>query len=217
MFFNNEANEIFGSMILGPADDPAKSIFEEAGEVGAITDFAARQTRSQAMSCALAWLEGGDFSFETLADICAVVADLDEDEEFDADEEAYYNELLVEVGNALVSLGADSGNVQTFLDDEDSETGAKIGEFISEKLTAVEAEDDELISNYATTDSPIMEGVVKVVRDGKVVLKKKRIGRPKKMTAAQKIGLKKARRKAFTGAAKLARRKAMKVRKKRGM
>jgi hypothetical protein len=215
VFGTNEANEIFGDLIFEKAKEC--KIFEEAADVGSIDDFAKKQMRSQAMACALTWLENGDYSFGALADSVATIADLDGDEEFTNDEEAYYNDLLTEVGYAFTALGADAGNIQTFIDNEDDEEGAKLGTFLSEKMQSVQDDDDTLVSHYAVSNAPIMESVIKVVRNGQIVFKTKRIGRPHKMTAAQKAGLKIARRRAFTGAAKLARAKSMRMRRKRGM
>jgi len=211
----NEADEIFGGLVLESANKD-KAIFEEAADIGLINDFAAKQIRAQAMSCVLGWIEAGDYSYDALADSAATISDLDGDEEFTDDEEEYYNELLVEVGNALVALGAAAENVETFIDSEDSEEGAKLGAYLAEKMATIEDDDDTLISNFAVTEGQVMESVVKVIRGGKVAFKKKRIRRVK-LSAAQKAGLKKARRKAFTGAAKLKRAKSMKIRRNRGM
>jgi hypothetical protein len=215
MFGMNEANEIFGDLILERASEDRK-IFEEAADAGSIEDFAKKQLRSQAMACCLGWIDAGDYSFGALADSVATIADLDGDEEYTPDEEAYYNELLTEVGYALTALGADAGNVQSFIENEDDEEGAKLGAFLSEKMQSVEDDDETLIGNYAVSDQPIMESMIKVVRGGKIVLKKKRLRRVK-LSAAQRAGLKAARRKAFTGAAKLHRAKSMRLRRKRGI
>lgn len=215
MFRMNEAEELFGGLVFEAAVEDRR-IFSEAADAGLIEDFAKKQLRSQAMACSLSWIEAGDYSFDALADSVSMIADLDGDEEHAPDEEAYYNELLAEVGYALTALGADAGNVQSFLEDEDDEEGAKLGAFLSEKMQSVEDDDETIIGNYAVSDQPIMESMVKVVRGGKIVLKKKRIRRVK-LSAAQKAGLKAARRKAFTGAAKLARAKSMKLRRKRGL
>lgn len=215
MYGANEAKDIFGGFIFENAEE--RKIFEEAADAGAIDDFAKKQIRSQAMACALSWVENGDYSFAALDGSVATIADLDGDEEFSADEEAYYNDLLSETGDALTALGAEVDNVQAFIDNEDDEEGAKLGGYLSEKMQSVEDDDETLISHYAVSNAPIMESMIKVIRAGRIMLKKKRIGRPHKMTAAQRAGLKVARRRAFTGAAKLARAKSMRLRRKRGM
>jgi hypothetical protein len=215
MFEKDEAREIFGGFGFVAPQDSGKMIFEEAADVGAIGDFAAKQLKSKAMACVLSWVEQGDYGFGALADSVAGIADLDGDGEY-SDEEAYYNDLLTETGNALVSLGGSSENVQTFIDNEDDEEGAKLGAFLSEKMQAVEEDDETIIANYAVATQPVMEATIKVVRGGKVVFKQKRM-RKVHLSAAQKVALKTARRKAFTGAARIARKKSMRIRKQRGL
>lgn len=211
----DEATNIFGGLNFG-ANNPEKNIFEDAGAGSAIDDFAAQQLRSQAMACALGWIEGGDFSYQALNDAVATVADMDGDGEISDEEDGYFNDLLNEVANAFLALGADSDNIQSFVDNEDDDEGTKLGAFLSEKMQGVDDDDETIISNYAVSDDQVMESVIKVVRNGQVVLKQKRLRRVK-LSAAQKAGLKIARRKAFTSAAKLARKKSMKLRKKRGL
>ncbi|GAL07944.1 baseplate or tail tube [Photobacterium aphoticum] len=73
-----------------------------------------------------------------------------------------------------------------------------------------------MIAEFGVRETLMNEAIKKVVRDGKVVTintnKRKR-----KMTAAQKAALKKARLKAHSSSAKAARKKAMKTRHSRGM
>lgn len=81
-------------------------------------------------------------------------------------------------------------------------------------------EDDDDMDDYDDMDDDDMDEatykVKKVVKGGKVVKRKVRVsGRAKKLSPKQKAVLKKARRKAHTGAAKKARAKSMKVRKSR--
>ncbi len=188
-------------------------------DTSAAEDFAAKQLKSQGMACVLEWVGGGDFSIDALDVLIQGMADLDGDGEVEAgsDEENYYNDLYGAAAEAMVSLGADADAIGKFIDDEDAASGDAIGSMLADKLDAVDKSDDALVSDYAMSgDEPIMESTVKVVRAGKVVLKKKRLRRVK-LSSAQRAGLKKARMKAFTSAAKHARAKSMKIRKKRGL
>lgn len=222
MFGTSEATEIFGGLVLESAES---KIFEEAADAGSIDDFAAKQVRSQAMACALAWIANGDYSYDALIESLSIIADLDGDEELSDDEDEYVNELTTEMAGAFAALGAEVGNIQSFIDNEDDDEGMKMGSFLSEKMQGIEKDDDAIISDYAVSNAPILEGLVKVIRAGKVMLKRKRssagrallFGRRRKLSAAQKAGLKVARRRAFTGAAKKMRAKSMKLRKKLGL
>lgn len=203
---------------LGLGLKPGMTILEAAAPDNSLVgDFAGQQMRSAAMATALAWVEGGDFSFDALNAACFVISDMDEDGELSDDEQDYLNDCMQGCADAFIALGGDSGNVASFVDDEDDAAGATLGAFLSNKMSGTTMDDDEIIANYAVGGDMVLESIVKVVRSGKVVLKRKRIGRPKKITAIQRAGLKKARMRAFTGAAKVHRAKSMKIRKQRGL
>lgn len=207
------------------ATKPApKTIFEAASggvDAGAIADFAAQQLRSQAMATVLNWSEQGDYSFQALSDSVITMNDMDgesdEAAESTDEEDQEYTDLLTAAGYAFIALGADSSNVQAFIEGENDDEGAKLGAFLSTKLNDVTDDDETIIANYAVGGDLVMESMVKVIRGGQLVFKKKRIGRPHKMTSLQRAGLKKARSKAFSGAARMARKKSMRIRIKRGL
>ena len=181
--------------------------------------------KNDAMALALTWVDEADYSFDGLNALVAGYADLDDSGEIDNEEEAeYYNSLLQATADALVSLGADPEEVATFIDDEDTAAGKKVGIQLSDTLDDEILEDADIQVKFAIRDdglikgsSAIFESYKKVVRNGKVVLKKKRLKRPKRMTAAQRAALKKARRKANRGAAKKKRAKSNRARKRRNL
>jgi len=196
----------------------ARNIFEAAPSDGsALADLTEGQLRSAAMSLVLAWVALGDYSYAAFEAGAAAMADFDENEELSEDESDYLNDLLQAGADALVSAGGDPANVGSFLDDESDEAGATLGEFLSSKMEGVTLSDEDLIAGYATSGDLILEGTIKVIRNGAVTLKKKRIGIPRKMNSLQKAALKKARSKAFTGAARAARKKSLRVRRKMGL
>lgn len=198
----------------------AQNIFEAApSESSAIAAFSDSQMRAMAMSLMLTWVEQGDYTYAAVEGAAAEMTDLDgdDDTELPQDEQNELNDMLQAVADCFISAGADPDNVASFLDDESDEAGAALGELLSAKMENVTQDDEELIATYATSGDAILEGTIKVIRGGKMVLKKKRIGIPHKMNSLQKAALKKARRKAFTGAAKMKRRKSMRIRTKRGM
>ena len=206
-----------------PKQDQEIYILEAAANGVLIVEAAAdtftdQQLRSMAMSTALTWINDGDFTFETLDALAVGMIDLDDDGEVSEDEEDDYNDLLSSVAESLIRLGAKAENVIAFIDDEDNAAGAKLGEHIAGKLQASNIEDDELILRHVTTKigDAIFEATVKVVRGGKVVLKKKRL-KKYRMSTAQRQALKKARRKANSSAARRKRRKSMRLRKQRSL
>lgn len=196
--------------------EPEESIFEAAAKNSDVEGFAGQQLKSAAMATALVFVDEKDYTFESLNSLIVGMVDLDGDDEVGDDEEQDYNDLLSGVADAFIELGASPENVAAFIDDEDDEQGAKLGKFLAKKLTDVSIDDNQIISRYATRPGAVFEAARKVVRNGKVVLKKKRV-KKYRMTSAQRQALKKARRKAHSAAARRNRAKAMRVRKQRGL
>lgn len=178
---------------------------------------------SMAMSAVLAWIDGGDYSYTAFDEYVAGIADLDGNEDFSDDEVQLYNDIFNSAADAFLSLGADADSVDSFLNGEDDGAGAKIGEFCSGVVDQESASDTDMIAGFAGGDSVMESGILeasfkkmRVVRGGKVKIVKKRIGKVV-LSAAQKAGLKKARRKAFSSVARLHRAKSMKIRRQHGM
>ena len=225
-YFNENAEDLdpISDFTAQTAKPVFRTILEAAGDginPASVVEFADQQLRSQAMATALNWSEQGDFSFQALSDAVEIMNDMDgEDETTEStdEEDQEYSDLLTAVGYAFVSLGADASNVQAFIEDENDDEGAKLGTFLSEKLSGVTDDDETVIANYAVAGGDlVMESMIKVIRGGQLVFKKKRIGRAHKMNSLQRASLKKARSKAFSGAARIARKKSMRIRIKRGL
>lgn len=215
----NEA-EMFAGFDRHAAQKEAKTIFEAAAsDDSTLASFSEAQLRSYAMSLVLTWVAMGDYTYAAFQGGAAEMADMDGDDETELSEEEQIelNDMLQAGADAFVSAGADPDNVASFLDDESDEAGAILGAFLSTKMEGVTMSDEDVIAAYATSGDVILEGTIKVIRSGQLFLKKKRIGIPHKMNSLQKASLKKARSKAFTGAAKARRKKSMHLRAKRGM
>lgn len=223
-----------------PMGKRAAGIFEEnpVSEVRVnaseqfICESSEANTRALAMQAVLEWQKGGEFTYDELDAIILFMADLDDEEEPDEEDTAFYNEIWEEIPNALLSLGAEFSDVEDFGGGDDK-AGRKVGQAISKELEDIPADDDDLVASFAYGEEGVLEcasddstlcGILeatykkrKMVRDGKVILGKKRVSGRIKLSAAQRAGLKKARRKANTAAAKQHRKKSMKIRKLRGM
>jgi hypothetical protein len=191
------------------------SIFE-AADVD-VEKMSKQQLRTQGMSIALVWVDDKDATFDTLAALAVGMADADGDKEIGEDEEEHYNDLLAEIGGALIALGGAEDNVHDFLENESTEAGKKLVAHLAKKLDGVETDDDTLITRYAAKGQDmILEAYKKVIRNGKVTFKRKRV-KKFKMNAGQKAAMKKARKKSNTASAKRNRKKSMRLRKKSGL
>jgi len=218
-----------GSLVL---DSAASNPFPDAGNKSvsadeitmdealfdsAEDDYGSKQERALGMAAALEFIGGDDYSWNMLNGLVTGLADADGDGEITDEEEEAYNAILATTADALVELGGNKANVKQFIDDEDSEAGEKLANYLSKRIEDSERADDEIISRFALKASAILDGAkIRVVRNGVVTLVRKTLRKPK-LSAAQKAALKKARKKAHSASARRKRAKSMGVRKKRGM
>ncbi|HHY8325765.1 hypothetical protein [Citrobacter braakii] len=170
---------------------------------------------SNAADAVFAWADGGDLTYDALDGFAQAIAGIsDDDDEVTDEQNDAYNAAWGNIANFLVACGVDDELIEALADDEDDDAAADVGEAIA----GLDEEDrDELEAAFVvagSSDDMLTEAFKKVVRNGEVKLIPKRL-RKKRLSAAQKSALKKARRKAHTGAAKLARKKSMKLRRKR--
>jgi len=201
-----------------PVEDEKEMSVDEQVLDSASDDFGEKQERAAGMATALTWVEDEDYSFDALSAIVAGIVNDDDDDDGETtdDEEAEYNGLMAATAEALVSLGGKPANVSEFIDDENDEAGEKLGEYIQDKIDGVPSDDATLVSHFAVKKDIVFDAAIKTIRDGKVVLKKKRL-KKKRMSPKQRMALKKAQKKANSSAAKRKRAKSMKIRKSRGM
>lgn len=224
-------DSVFPVLGLGRESEVAKggAVFESA-KTDPVSTMADAQIAAMAMGAVLTWVDEGDFSHGALYDLVAGVSDLDGDDDWTDEETGIWDALWPQVADALLSLGAKEASVKEFLDKEDDDAGERLGGFLSGLMDEESASDDEIVAAFAAGESSIFESAgqedsifeaafkkVKVVRGGKVVIKKKRISGRAHLSAKQKAALKKARRRSNSAAARLARKKAMRVRKQRGL
>ncbi|WP_163836767.1 hypothetical protein [Spartinivicinus ruber] len=181
-----------------------------------IDQFGDQQLRASAMASALAWVEGEEITPDAFTEIISGMADVAIEDDITQPEEDYYEDLTRETAIALTALGAENRDVKTFIERQDEASALTIAQQIEDRLSTEQKDDGTLVAEYAALSQPVMDKAVRRVIDGKIVLKKIPT-RKRRMTAAQKAALKKARRKAHSAAAKRARAKAMKLRSQRGL
>jgi len=232
MFPVTHQGRIQAGMVLESATEKKEAKAEDDG----ISEVARNTARAGAMSALLSWIDEGEYTYQALDEIVVVVSDLDGDFEISEEEEEEYNHIWAEMGDALLSLGADAKDAQALVDGpgkEADDAAARIGKALSEGMDEERADDDSLISGFAlgedavlesVSDDEVLHGILeatykrkKVIRDGQVQVVRKRLSGKVRLSATQKSGLRKARRKAHTAAANLKRRKSMRMRKNRGL
>ena len=209
---------IMDGMVLESCGGAPQNEPGTAPRIGVLESYADSQLRSQAMSAVLGWIEDGNFTYDNLDEFVCAVADLDGDFEISEEEDDYYNSVWQQIPNALLTLGAPEDDVDKLVNGESNAAGQRVGEAVKLSLDSEKADDDDLIAGFAYGEDAVLENADddpegrhmvleaaykkrKVVRDGKVVVVRKRVSGKIRLSAAQKAGLRKARRKANTGAA----------------
>lgn len=216
MFDLNNGDDVFKGFEIVPegrkpaAQQPTEAIYEAA-----IADLAEGQVRSDAMGIALTFVADGDYSADYIQAMLIGFVDEDEDEELSEAEAAHYEMLAASLVEAFTSLGASKDNAQSAVNG-DNAAAERLGDFLAGRMEDNPKSDDEIVSRFAVEGGMVLEATKRVVRDG-VLMTIKVPTRKKRLSAAQRAALKKARMKANTASAKMARAKAMRMRKQRGL
>lgn len=227
-----------GKRAMGIFEPEIKEGVEIEPHIAVVMESVESTARAQAMSAVLDWVAMGEHTYGAMEELITAIADLDGDEDISEEEQEEYNDIWQQIPNAMLSYGCDVNDVQAFVDGPGTDAdvaAARLGTYLQNEMDHVQADNEQLITGFAYGEDAVMESAsdpedanilgvleatykrVKVVRDGKVVVKPKRVSGKVRLSASQKAALKKARRRANTAAAKISRRKSMRIRKSRGM
>ena len=166
-----------------------------------------------------AWVDTDDLDDgETLADrlisYFVGIADEDADGELSEDDQAVIEQAMESAGDYMESLGVDASDIDSLLNDRDEDAAERVQDLLKSAFADMDsAEGDERIDG----DTVAFDATYKkkrVVRGGKMTWVKKRVSGNVRLSAKQKLGLKKTRRKANSTAARHKRMKSMRLRKK---
>ncbi|MDE9589767.1 hypothetical protein [Xenorhabdus bovienii] len=199
---------------LPPSEDKNTS---EGMLLEAVYKKAEQDSRGIAAAAVIDWVQNGEGTFDSFDEFALGLADLIQESDEDLTDEQIddYNMWLGLMADAAVSMGADQSDVTDMIDNADDNAADAV-------LSAIDVSsdnEDDIITEFSVTggdDGAMMEASIKVVRGGVVKLIRKQ-PRPRRLSAAQKSALKKARMKAQTASAKKARKKSNLIRRKRGL
>lgn len=166
-------------------------------------------------------LEENETSSDRLLALMIGIADEDQDGELDDDEQAVLEAALECAWDYLAQKGVDEEDIDALLNDFDTDAADRVRDLVASVLPEGSEESDADIDGFAFGDddsvSATMDAAYKMkvaVRGGKKVRIRKRVSGTVRLSAAQKLGLRKARMKAHSSAAKMRRKKSMKIRQK---
>lgn len=168
---------------------------------------------------------------ETMADrlfaLMVGIADDNKDGDLSDDEIAIVTTALENAAEYLAGKGVSEEDALAVLQDGDDEAAVRVAEFLRGALPEGEDSEMEDVDKFAFDSESssdlfdsVLDAVYKkkvVVRAGKKMRINKRVSGRVVLSAAQKIAIRKARRKAHSSAAKVRRAKSMKMRARAGM
>lgn len=214
--------------MLDSAAAAKQALLDAAAAAGA--KFALDDIRSAAALAVKEWagtpstdLDDGESLADRLLAFAVGIADENKDGEITAEEEEVIDIALNAMADFLVGKGATEEDVDALLNGGDADAAARVAE-----LVAGEGADDMADVDSFTFDAEsaeaVMDGVLDavykkkvVVRAGKKVRINKRVSGTVRLSAAQKVAIRKAGMKSRSSAARIHRLKSMKIRKRSGL
>jgi homogentisate 1,2-dioxygenase len=192
--------------------------------------------RTKAAYAIQTWAETDDLDkdeslYDRLDALISAIADggidLDGDASTD-DTDDVYMVALQAASDYMSALGADDSDLETLFNSKDDgardEAANRLLEFLMQALGDDDSEAEEAVKNFAfdmDSDGNVFDSAnfkkMPVIRGGKKIILKKRLGTKLKRTPKQKAALMKAQHKAHSGAANLHRQKSLKVGHKAGL
>ena len=205
---------------------PVMDSAEEEG--GAGSDYVANDVALKAAAMLQEWAEADDMDEgETLAtrlsSMMIGIADADLDGEIGDDEMAVLEMALESAWDYLAAKGVEDGEISSLLNDWDEEAATRIQELLASRLPdGDEAAADDMNSFVFGdgSDEAVMDATYKMkvaIRGGKKMRIKKRVAGTVRLSAKQKMAIRKAVRKSHSASAQMHRAKSMRVRKSAGM
>lgn len=167
-------------------------------------------------------LDEGETLADRLMSLFVGIVDSAKDGDIDEDEEEVIETALNTAWDYLDSLGVSEADISSLLNDWDNVTAQSVLDQVVSSLPDGEEEADKAIDNFVFGEEDqgaVFDAVYRkkiVVRNGKKVRINKRISGKVRLSAKQKMAIRKMHRKSNTGRARLKRLRSMRVRKSMG-
>lgn len=195
----------------------------ETAESYVSTDVAMRAAATVQQWAETDDLEDGETYSDRLYAMFVGIADANKDGEISDDE----SDLIMAALNAgydyLLSKGVSEADASKLLNDWDDDTAERVRDLLAESLPdGIDAEQEDL-DNFvfsAEENEPVLDAVYKktfAIRHGKKVRINKRISGTVRLSAKQKVAIKKAQMKSHSASAMMRRMKSMKLRRRAGL
>jgi hypothetical protein len=206
---------------LDSATDNSKPALDGA------SDYVAADIKLKAIAAVQQWLETDDLEdgegyADRLMAMMIGIADMNKDGEISDDEQAIIDLALNAAWDYLAQYGAEEDDISALLNDWDNEAAERLRDLLASSLPEGDEADADL-NNFvfgedeqgAVFDSAYRKVVA--VRGGKKVRINKRISGTVRLSARQKLAIRKAGMKSHSAKAQMRRMKSMKIRRKAGL
>ena len=209
----------------------ATKTLDSAGEEPALAgadNYTIADISMSAVSAVQQWaetddLDDGESYADRLMALVVGIADANKDGDITEDEQGVLEVALNAAWDYLVKCGATEEDAGALLNDWDDEAADRVRDLVASVLPEGDDEASADIDNFVFSDSdqePALDAVYKMktaVRNGKKMRIRKRISGTVRLSAKQKLAIRKARMKSHSAGAQMRRMKSMRMRKKAGL
>lgn len=213
-------------LLKGKQEAAKKPVFDGVGEGDSATeDYVATDVALKAAAAVQEWaetddLDAGEGMADRLFSLLAGIADADMDGEISEDEQSIMELAAEAAWDYLSAKGVAEDDISALLNDWDNDVGVRVQEMLVSKLPDGEeaaAEDMDAFAFGDGAEEAAMDAVYKMkvaIRGGKKVRIKKRVSGTVRLSAKQKLAVRKMLRKSHSAAAQMRRAKSMRIRRK---
>lgn len=197
--------------------------------LGGAGEFAMRDIAMAAAAAVQQWAETDDLDEgETYADrllaMMVGIADADHDGEIGEDEQELVNIALESAWDYLADMGVSEEDADALLNTWDAEAAERVRDLVASMLPEGDDAAYESIEKFAFGDKESLEPAfdaayrnIMAVRGGKKVRIKQRVGGTVRLSAKQKVAIRKMQMKSHSAGAQMRRLKSMRARAKMGI
>ncbi|ALK30847.1 hypothetical protein [Burkholderia plantarii] len=208
--------------VLDSTNDADDSTMAGAG------DYTVSDISMSAVAVVQQWAEtedlgDGETNADRLMALFIGIADANKDGEITDDEQGVLEVALNAAWDYLVGLGVTEADAGSLLNDWDSDTADRVRDLVASALPEGDDAASAGIDDFVFADddqAPALDAVYRktlVVRGGKKTRINKRISGKVRLSAAQKVAIRKARMKSHSASAMMRRMKSMRLRRKSGL
>ena len=200
----------------------------ESPELAGADNYTIADITMSAVSAVQQWaetddLDDGESYADRLMALVVGIADANKDGDITEDEQGVLEVALNAAWDYLVKCGATEEDAGALLNDWDDEAADRVRDLVASVLPEGDDEASADIDNFVFSDSdqePALDAVYKMkmaVRGGKKMRIRKRISGTVRLSAKQKLAIRKARMKSHSAGAMMRRMKSMRMRRKMGI